>query len=330
MSAFKAAVIISLICAAAPAFAGYAEGEQAMNAKQYTQAFAEFKPLARSDFRAQYYLGFLYLNGYGAPKDLNTAFSYVKKSADAGFDMAQALLGYMHAEGLGTSKNKAKAIDLYEKAAEQGNISANLNLGVAYYTGDGVAKDIKRAIAYFENVPATDRSIVARYLGTIYLYEPDFVNYDKAYQNFMAGARGEDLDSYYTLGYMLQKGFGATADMGKALQYYRYAASKNHAPAQYALGMIYANGDGVIANKIDAYAWLSMAAAQGYAAAKTALAKLEDTMSISDVDRGRRQISNYQQTMLGSVASPLAESKAAMPAATPRTNVIIRRFRTRQ
>lgn len=331
MPVSKIALIVSLMCATS-VFAGYTEGEQAMNAKQYAQAFAEFKPLAPSDFRAQYYLGFLYLNGYGAPKDLKTAFTYIKKSSDSGFDMAQSLLGYMYSEGLGTAKNKAKAIELYEKAAEQGNISANLNLGVAYYTGDGVTKDIKRAIAYFEKVPATDKPVVGRYLGTIYLYEPDFIDYDKAYQNFMAAARGDDLDSYYTLGYMLQKGFGVNLDMTKAIQYYKYAAAKNHAPAQYALGMIYANGDGVIANKADAYAWLSMAAAQSYPAAKNALAKLEDTMSLSDVDRGRRQISNFQQTVLGAGAvSPLDEAKAAAAnASAPRTNVIIRRFRTRR
>lgn len=61
---------------------------------------------------------------------------------------AQAFVGDMYSNGEGTPKDDAKAVTWYQKAASSGNAHAQQNLGVAYLRGEGVAADLVLAYAW--------------------------------------------------------------------------------------------------------------------------------------------------------------------------------------
>ncbi len=300
--------------------AGFSEGEDAFNAQQYRAAFSEFLPLADAgDFRSQYYIGYLYLNGYGIAKDNKKALNYLERAVDQEYDLAQSLMAFLYSEGKVVPKNKKKALNLYEQAAEQGNISALLNLGIMYYTGDGVEKNTTKALEYFNKIPVLQKPIVGRYLGEIYLNESGFVNHDLALSYYKQSAAANDIGSYYALALMNQKGQGTEKNVQDAIKYYQYAASQNHAPSQYMLGAIYANGDGVPRDKLTAYAWFSLAADQHLGIAEKAQDTLQKDMSLSELEKARRQMIDIQQNVIGKIQPPL--TSASVPVVSTQETV---------
>lgn len=302
----KILALLIMLSFSTPVVCGFVEGEEAFNQQHYSQAFSEFLPLAnQGDFRSQYYVGYLYLNGYGVTQDSKEAIRYLQKAVDQNYDMAQSLMAFLYSEGQVLPKDKKKALSLYQKASEQNNISANLNLGVMYYMGDGVERNYETALKYFQKVPIESKPIVSRYLGDIYLNNATLRDYDKAIAYYKISAQQGDLSSFFTLGEIYRKGLGTPVNMTEALKYYKYAASQNYSPAQYMLGIIYANGEGVSRDTYKAYAWLTLAVDQKLLNAEKALNQLAKNMSLSDLDMARRQIVLIQQNEMGKVESPL-------------------------
>lgn len=293
-----------------PAFAGFIEGEQAFKEQRYSQAFNEFLPLANEgDFRSQYYVAYLYINGYGVPQNAKEGLKHLQMAVDQNYDMAQALMAYLYADGKVLPEDKEKAIALYQQAAAQNNVSANLNLGVMYYKGDSVPRDYQIALKYFQKVPLEQNPVVSRYLGDIYLNNASLRDYAKAQRYYELAARQKDLSAYYSLGEMYRKGTGVSKDMAQAMTYYKYAASQNYSPAQYILGIIYANGEGVSKDIYKAYAWFHLAAEQNLTSAGDARYTLSKNMSLSDLDMARRQVVLIQQNEMGKIDAPFPENE---------------------
>lgn len=300
------------------AFAGFVEGEQAFNEQRYSQAFSEFLPLANDgDFRSQYYVAYLYINGYGVSQNTKEGLKFLQEAVNQNYDMAQALMAYLYSEGKVVSQNKEKAMTLYQQAAMQNNISANLNLGVMYYKGDGVSRNYQKALEYFQKVPLDQNPVVSRYLGDIYLNNASLRDYAKALQYYELSAKQKDLSAYFSLGEMYRKGLGVEQDMTQAITYYKYAASQNYGPAQYMLGIIYANGEGISKDIYKAYAWFHLASEQNLTSAADAQQRLIKNMSLSDVDMARRQVVLIQQNEMGKIDPPLQPDPVSPQVADP-------------
>lgn len=291
---------------AIPAAAGVTEGLSYFDNQQYPQAFDEFKPLAdRGNEVAQYYIAYLYLNGYGVAKNEPMGAEYLQKSVDQGYEKAMSLMGYMLSEGIFFKQNKETAVQLYTKAAEAGDDDARLNLGVLYYLGDGVERDMDIALDYFKAVNNNEKPIVGRYIGDIYQFSSDETQQAEARIYYGISAAAGDLTSFHTLAYLDQSGFAGEKDLDRSLKYYTYAASQNYAPSQYALGILYAGGEGVDRSITSAYAWISLAANQGLPVAVEAQKKLEDGMTLSQLDQARRELVDIQRNIMGQVPPPL-------------------------
>ena len=300
-----------------PLSAGFLEGEEAFANKRYSEAMQNFRPLADSgDFISQYYVGYMYLNGYGVTKNNSLGLQYMQKSLDQNYDSAQAYMAFLYSEGQVVPPDPRRAVALYQKAADQGNVSALLNLGIAYYLGDGVPRNLTKAIELLEKIPIEQQPAAGRYLGDIYLAQ-DTENMEKAIAAYRLAADAHDLASYVSLAEIYLQGQD-DRDEERGLQYYTYAASQNYAPAQYALGIMYANGKGVERDSISAHAWLSWAANQNYAPAKEALNQLKSEMTLSDLDRARQKFMDIQNTVLGKIPSPLDEERRSEQAASER------------
>jgi TPR repeat protein len=90
--------------------AGLEEGTAAYSTGDYAKALAEFRTLAdQGNMEGQYFLGFMYHNGFGIKRD------------------------------------QAEAIKWFQKAAQQGDARAQYYVGIMYGAGHGAAKDLKLA-----------------------------------------------------------------------------------------------------------------------------------------------------------------------------------------
>ncbi len=82
---FPIALVLSIVCLAAPAWADFQAGVDAYELGDYATALHEWRPLAdRGVAEAQYNLGVLYGNGYGVPQDFVQAYKWYKLAATYG------------------------------------------------------------------------------------------------------------------------------------------------------------------------------------------------------------------------------------------------------
>lgn len=188
-----------------------------------------------ADAVADYYLGRLYLYGYGQLKNNDLAMRYFVKSAEKGYLPAVQLLAKYT---LMQDKNLEEAILWFKKAAAAGDVNAQMYVAAAYLYGLGVKKNTDVATRYYidaaKNGNATAQFAVAENfiesrhsgnnkLGLIWL--------NKSASNGNARALTK-LGSIYVAGKLVTK------DMEKATELFKKAVEQNYAPAMVALGDI--------------------------------------------------------------------------------------------
>ncbi len=157
---------LTLLCClalAAPAWAGWDEGEAAFERADYERALQEFRPLAeQGDVRAQFSVGFMYYYGHGVPQDRAEAVKWYRRAAEQGDARAQNNLGIMYDESRGVPQDDAEALKWYRRAAEQGHAVAQSQLGVMYGNGRGVPQDYVQAHLWFNLSAAQGNDDTAR------------------------------------------------------------------------------------------------------------------------------------------------------------------------
>ncbi len=133
---------------ALPAYAGFTEGANAYNAKNYSRALKEITPLAKAGHAdAQHLLGLMYYMGRGVTRDYAQAFGWHQKAAEQGKADAQYVVGAMYYTGNAVPANPRKAVTWFRKAAEKGHAEAQHALGLMYrYHAAGLPED--KVLAY--------------------------------------------------------------------------------------------------------------------------------------------------------------------------------------
>lgn len=123
--------------------AGFPEGANAYNARNYTLAMREIAPLARAgNPDAQHLLGLMYYMGRGVTRDYKQAFIWHMKAAEQGKADAQYVVGAMYYTGNAVPQDQRHAVTWFRKAAEQGHGEAQHALGLMYrYHVAGVPGD---------------------------------------------------------------------------------------------------------------------------------------------------------------------------------------------
>jgi len=148
---FPVALVLSIVCLAAPAWADFKAGEKAYQGGDYATALREWQPLAKQGQSvAQYHLGLLYANGQGVPKDDAQARQWYEKAAAQGHANAQVNLGSLYDYGRGGPQDFRMAVRWYLRSANQGNDLAQRKLGLLYERGDGVPKDYVQAYMWYK------------------------------------------------------------------------------------------------------------------------------------------------------------------------------------
>lgn len=128
----------------ASAVAGFTEGANAYNAKNYALALKEVMPLAKKGHAdAQHLLGLMYYMGRGVARDYKQALTWHRKAAMQGKADAQYVVGAMYYTGNAVPQDHKTAISWFRKAAEQGHAEAQHALGLMYrYHAAGLPQDM--------------------------------------------------------------------------------------------------------------------------------------------------------------------------------------------
>ncbi len=117
------------------AVALYQNGDYAAALPLFRQA------AAMGNLKAPRYIGLMYLNGTGLPKDPAQAFAQFQAAADKGDITSQYWLGWCYENGSGTAQNYAQALRWYAVSAQRGDhvsAPAMLALGRMHEQGKGV------------------------------------------------------------------------------------------------------------------------------------------------------------------------------------------------
>ena len=147
---FPVALMLSIVCLAAPAWADFKAGADAYQSGDYATALREWQPLAeQGQALAQYNLGLLYANGQGVSKDDAQAQQWYEKAAAQGHAGAQVNLGILYDYGRGVEQDYKKAVYWYRLSAKQGNELAQRQLGLMFERGDGVPQDYVQAYMWY-------------------------------------------------------------------------------------------------------------------------------------------------------------------------------------
>jgi TPR repeat protein len=99
--------------------------------------------------------------------DYVTAFKLLQPLADNGIASAQYFLGVMYDEGSGVPRDRVQAAVWLRKAAEQDNGGAQFKLAFMYLTGDGVPQDLVLAYMWLNLVATTGDAGAAAYRDSV-------------------------------------------------------------------------------------------------------------------------------------------------------------------
>jgi serine/threonine protein kinase/TPR repeat protein len=189
---------------------------------------------------AQYAVGFMHANGFGAARDDAQAITWFRRAAAQGDPYGAHMLGVFLAEGRGAPRDEPAALRLIIQAAGLGYGLAQHDAGVMYENGRGTAQDHERAAHWYRMAADQDHPAGQLALGRMYL-----------------------------------EGRGVPQIDAQALHYVRIAADKRYAPAEHFLGLIIENGRaGQLASRGTAVFWYRRAAAGGWAPARQRLQEL--------------------------------------------------------
>ena len=231
------------------------------------------------------------------PTNIPRAVEHFRKSAEAGFPLAQATLGSLCLKGLEIPGHDIpKGIDLLSTAARSRSLSARFNLGMAYYNGDGVPKNARQASRWFRLAVKQNFSEAQYTLGALLLDgEENFPKEESEgirllklaasqghlgakEQLYKRGMGEPPLDSVVSStakvtimadAVQLEEarkyyaGVGVSQDYERAFSLFRSLASKGNVEASRFLGLMLLTGRGCEKDIPKAESWLRQASASG-------------------------------------------------------------------
>ncbi len=238
--------------------ASLAKGLKAFEAKDYSTAMSELKPLvSENNLDAMNLVGQMYELGLGVEADEQKAVQlYNRCSAQGNLDCVNSLRTY---------KNKGYKVELQtvEPAAEAGDPVAQNRLGEMYEFGYGVDRDPSKAIQWYKL--AADQGLVL---------------------------------AQHNLGRAYNFGTGVQQDFAQAEKWYRKAAEQGHMEAMFFLGALYSNNHGEENDKqtnIIAYAWLQNALELGNRTATAIQSRIEMKLSDSELEEAKALATEYKE-----------------------------------
>jgi TPR repeat protein len=214
--------------------------------------------------------GLVYMNAN--PANYTEAARWFDRAVALGYSDADFYLGYMNLQGLGMQRNPYRAVQLLQRAYKAGDLQANFLLATMYERGEGgLPRDPRGAVEMLAASAAAGDPYAQVELGNCY-YNGVGVTANHgsaALWYFKAGQTGMP-EAQEFLGYMYETGDGIVPDQSLATQWYRQAAIHGNVRAMTELGVHLRQGNGTEWNEAEAMEWFEKAATRGDAQAMTA------------------------------------------------------------
>lgn len=154
------------------------DAEKLYDLGRYEEAFSKYRALAEKGFLdCQVFVGWMYLQGEGVPKNEDSAMEWYEKAAQSGSAEAQFRLAKLYAK----RRNYSEAFRFYDQAAAQNYSPALFRLGWVYETGRGVDQNVQKAFSYYERSGA---------LGNIFGLKNAALMLIKGHMGFIQRIRG--------------------------------------------------------------------------------------------------------------------------------------------
>lgn len=136
-------------------------GMAAYYRQDFVTAYRTFAPLSeQSEPRAQHFLGLMYTNGYGVPKNIEKGIELQQRAAALGHAPAMSLLATYYENGEGVPQDYKLAMQWKESAANHGDTLQFLFLGIAYTSGKLTPRDTTRAYMWLSLAIASNDSVL--------------------------------------------------------------------------------------------------------------------------------------------------------------------------
>ncbi len=234
---------------------------------KYNNAFASLNNQPDSAV-ANYYLGQMYLYGYGQLRNVDLAINYFTRSAEKGYLPAQLYLGRYY---LQVKKQPDEALKYFKMAARQDDLDAIMYVTAAYMNGYGTKKDKGMARSYFIEA-AKQGNAIAQYVLSEHFFESRASSNRRLGRIWLnkSAEEGKNPLAQYDLARLYWQGKEFRRDTSKAMELYQASAKQNYIPAMLALAAI------AVENKDmqQAESWYKKAAENNNAPAMLALASL--------------------------------------------------------
>lgn len=153
--ALAATILLNALAAASPPIAApdVKAGEDAWEQGDYTQAIAQWRPLAEvGDADAQYNMGQAYKLGRGVPVDLAIALDYFGRAAAQGHVRAEDNYGLL----LFQQNRQTEGLPYIERSARRGEPRAQYLYGTILFNGELMEQDWVRAYAMMTRAATAD------------------------------------------------------------------------------------------------------------------------------------------------------------------------------
>ncbi|TAL59685.1 MAG: endopeptidase IV [Legionella sp.] len=199
----------------------------------YNKASEPLWNMSGKDPVADYYLGRLFLYGYGHLKNNELAIRYFTKSADKGYLPAVQLMAKYC---LFQIKNPEQALKWFKQAAAAGDVNAQMYVAAAYLFGVGVKPNSDVATKYYIDAARNGNALAQYALANSFLNSKHSTNNKLGLIWLSKSAAAGNLQAMTQLGSIYVEGKLIPKDMEKGLDLLNKAAAQNFSPAMVELG----------------------------------------------------------------------------------------------
>lgn len=221
---------------------------------------------------AQYYLGRIYNEGRGVPKNRSLAFKWFQKSAAQGDKDAKTSVAGFLIKGKVVPQNIAKGIDDLKDLAEKGHPQSAGTLGRYYLNGikGKLEKNLPLAIKYLSQAAEDGDVCSLKLLASLHFRgEIEDANSSTGELFLRKATKQYDPEALFMLATrLLKKG---EAEYVEIVQLLEQSAEQNYAPAESLLGCFYLEGELVEADESRGLSLLMRAAKKGNTRAQLVL-----------------------------------------------------------
>ena len=259
--------VIPWICALAVSTHVYAlTGLEAYYQGDFNQAAALLKAKSKLTSQEEYYLGRMYLYGYGVLKSNSLATQYFLHAAEKDSVPAQLLLAKIE---LFQNHNLEQALAWFKKAAKAPNLSAQMYSAAAYLFGVGTEKNLDLARNFYTAAAKGNNSVAQQILAMDFLKEKNISNRKNGLTWLNKAVEANDPEAEIILADLYRSGDLVTQNLDQAQQLLDDAINQEYAPAYYQMGILKLQQG----EQREAKNWYEKAAKLNYIPAQIALAQ---------------------------------------------------------